>query len=723
MTHLKAIVNLAATTVIDFDIDGELPTRPEFTEKDEMVRWAQNARTDHIFYSGYVGSSDSLRIVDRTNPPIELRAFIADFDADCDALDIENRLNLELEDELMPYAISRTFSGGIRLIWVLDKPVCVNSKKLRTLLLARAKTELKLERLAPGLDHKAWSTTNKYYELGTEWRISGNKLASSYAFNWMFEAARSLTRIEAQGAVLPLEVVENLVQSNYPGRWTGPFTLNARGVRFWDPQADNETAAVIKADGMLCFTGDRAFLSWVDIFGRQAIDRHHQDRISMAVEDVWFDGSKYWKLDTDGQWIDISRQDTLLWLRGAAGLSSEAVFEGEISEDQQALLFAQQYKRIDAAVPLVCRPNGLTHLQGKKLLNISKVMPLEPASHTKGEEEFPWISNFLHAFFANDEQLETFLAWLQRFYRGCVEFSPEPGQAVFIAGPVERGKTLLSTVLVSRLVGGHADASDFLTGATGFSGYALESALWAIDDGVVSSNMEKHSQYSAMLKKVVANSMFLYNEKFKTPAMIPWNGRVIVTCNLDSESLEVLPNIDTNILDKLLIFRVNNNEFHFPANRKELDGIISRELPFFARWLLDWSPSEDVIAASRYGVHAYHDESTLNLARAGSKATMFAELLNLFLAEYFRANEKATYWEGTATQLVRELSIAELLSGPLGKNMTPRNVGKSLVQLQNQGEDVTHTTATVNERSERTWRIPRTFLEAAPAVKTKKGKK
>lgn len=50
------------------------------------------------------------------------------------------------------------------------------------------------------------------------------------------------------------------------------FELGARGVRFWDPLADCPTAAIVRENGMVCFTGAFPFQSWADIFGTDFID-------------------------------------------------------------------------------------------------------------------------------------------------------------------------------------------------------------------------------------------------------------------------------------------------------------------------------------------------------------------------------------------------------------------------------------------------------------------
>ena len=66
----------------------------------------------------------------------------------------------------------------------------------------------------------------------------------------------------------------------------------------------------------------------------------------------------------------------------------------------------------------------------------------------------------------------------------------------------------------------------------------------------------------------------------------------MVTLNDDPQSIGILPEVNFNTSDKLMFFSSLPYEKQWPE-RDELESTIERELPFFARWLLDVYKSPD----------------------------------------------------------------------------------------------------------------------------------
>jgi len=257
-----------------------------------------------------------------------------------------------------------------------------------------------------------------------------------------------------------------------------------------------------------------------------------------------------------------------------------------------------------------------------------------------------------------------------------------PGQASFFAGVPNTGKTLLSTVILSRIFGGHTDASSFLSGDDNFNSHLFQSAVWAVDDIVPLTDHRSHQKFSALIKKMAANRTFSIREKFKVDKTIEWNGRVVVTCNTDPESIRILPDVDLSNRDKINLFRVADRDtFTFP---RDVADIIQMELPFFLRWLLDWTPPDHVLGDSRYGVQTYCEASLFEAARHSSSAYSFLEVLLKFFE-----GQTSNVWTGSATDLLTAmLSDQDGLAGIAAK-YTTRQVGRELSKLASQGYPLT----------------------------------
>lgn len=552
-----------------------------------------------------------------------------------------------------------------------------------------------------GLDTSALKNPCQYSEAGTGWKqISTDVIPAAFINQWAAEASAKYNW-RKEGPVIPLDIIAQEIERQYPGRWIGPFDLGSCGLRFWDPSADNETAAIVRESGMQCFTGPQPFVPWSSILGYAFVRKYEADRIGGSIQDIWFDGRDYWHQLSGGQWAARSKADIILYLKVTQRLSASTPRNANFSEVEQALEDIHQQQYIACAAPLIHRPKGLVYLNGLRVLNTSCMEVMQPADDGTGtpvaldshrrplisdsrhpDDRFPWLKEYFSTLVDPAEQLDYFFAWLQRWYKSALDQHMLPGQASFFAGVPNTGKTLLSTVILSRIFGGHTDASSFLCGEGNFNSHLFGSAVWSVDDVVPLTDRRAHQRFSALIKKMAANRTFSVREKYRVDKLIEWNGRVVVTCNTDPESIRILPDVDLSNRDKINLFRVAERDtFTFPRNVAE---IIQAELPFFLRWLLDWSPPDHVLGDSRHGVQTYCEASLFEAARHSSSAYSFLEvLLNFF------EGQTSDVWTGSATELLSAmLNDQDGLAGIAAK-YTTRQVGRELSKLASQGYALT----------------------------------
>jgi hypothetical protein len=648
-----------------------------------------NPTVDHCFYSGLEGLIQSARIDSKNNPAVFLHWFIADYDGQID----QHMRDTVLDRccDFKPQYLCRTFSGGARLLWKLETPFPLHRNDLTAKFMRHVKKKLKLSKILVGIDAEAFEDPCKYYEAGTNWvHLSGDVIPSSFIMQWAIESTHNYAWNKL-GDPIPIDRVAAEVEKQYPGRWQGEFSIGVRGVRFWDSSADNQTAAVIRESGMQCFTGSQAFIPWSAILGRQFVAQFEADRVGGAVAEVYFDGREYWTSLPNKQWQAYNKSDIALHLKVERGLSAAVPRGSSYSEVDQALHRIQKQQYIACAAPLVHRPKGIVYLNGFRVLNTSSVEMFQPSEDMQVDpsRDFPWLSSYFQTLFDPVEQLDYFYAWLRRWYSSALDGRMLPGQASFFAGVPNTGKTLLSTMILSRIFGGHIDASSFLSGEDNFNSHLFNSAVWAVDDVVPLTDTKTHLRFSALIKKMAANRTFSVREKYRVDKLIEWNGRVVVTCNTDPESIRILPDVDLSNRDKINLFRVADRDaFTFPRN---VADIIQTELPFFLRWLIEWSPPDHVLGDSRYGVQTYCEASLFEAARHSSSAYSFLEVLLKFFE-----GQVSDVWEGSATELLSAmLNDDDGLAGIAAK-YTTRQVGRELSKLSSQGYAVTqgrrHTT-------------------------------
>ncbi len=692
---LHAIKNLASNQTKPCNPWGVKTVAPSKSE------WSR-PDLDHCFYSGFEGLISGMRIDSKNNPAVRLHWIVADYDGRIDQHARDTVLDHCVD--FRPQYISKTISGGARLLWRLEAPFLLHSNDLTIRLMQHVRKKLGLSKIMVGLDTAAFGNPCQYYEAGTDWvQLSGGVIPANFMMQWAVESSNQYDWNKL-GPVIPIETIADEVERQYPGRWTGDFDIGRRGVRFWDSSANNETAAIVRDSGMQCFTGGQAFVPWSAILGRSFVNKFEADRVGGAIEDIWFDGRDYWHRHPDGTWNSLCKNDTGLELKVAKGLRMSKSRNDNFTEIDKALQHIHKYQRITCAAPLIHRPKGIIHLNGLRILNTSTASVCQPAdSDSQGGAgspstlssvaadvgrglpqacQFPWLESYFSTFFDPVEQLDYFYAWLRRWYKSALDNRMLPGQASFFAGVPNTGKTLLSTVILSRIFGGHTDASSFLSGDDNFNSHLFQSAVWAVDDIVPLTDHRSHQKFSALIKKMAANRTFSIREKFKVDKTIEWNGRVVVTCNTDPESIRILPDVDLSNRDKINLFRVADRDtFAFPRNVAE---IIQAELPFFLRWLLDWTPPDHVLGDSRYGVQTYCEASLFEAARHSSSAYSFLEVLLKFFE-----GQTSNVWTGSATDLLTAmLSDQDGLAGIAAK-YTTRQVGRELSKLASQGYPLT----------------------------------
>jgi hypothetical protein len=454
---------------------------------------------------------------------------------------------------------------------------------------------------------------------------------------------------------------------------------------------------------MQCFTGTEPFVSWSSIFGRGFVEKLSSRKLGEILDGIYYDGDAYWYQTPNGKWESHAEREMARHLKVHKTLSADRIDGKTYSQIEEALDAICTNCRISGTAPFIFQPSGVLDFMGERILNISNLKVLAPAEPCEGSNvygtHFPWIGQFLQELFDPWDQVEFLMAWLKRFYCSAREGKLLQGQAVFLAGDTGRGKTFFSNRIVGALVGGHADASQYLMGKTTFNKDLFHKAFWTVDDALPGDNNQDHKAFSTMIKRVTANNMFEFHAKFKDATQVAWSGRVMVTGNLDADSLRILPDLDTSILDKLLLFKAAPRVAHFPE-KHELEDIVRRELPYLAAWLINWQPPQNVIDKDpRYGVAKYHHEFLKLASNDTNDSSTVRELLQKFM------KDEKTDFEGTTVDLLHQLfndaKVKEIL-GNISSNRA-RWMSIQLGKLEAKGDSLIETIGHRNRN--KVWRI------------------
>lgn len=648
--RLFYIKNLRGKDVAEVDpFKDSIPDAPEY-KKDKFRRWSLDPSTDHFWVSSVEGLNPHAR-VDKENPPAKVHGFFVDYDAVAG----DDPMARIKKKGGAPTYFSITPSGQVRLYWAFPEPLPVNEVVCDSFLEA-CHAAVKAPKLFPGYDETS-ARAVQYFAIGTAWEKVGPEFDLAAAQAALFRAWTKVGR-KSVDVDVPLDKVAAEVAKRWPGRWKGKFELEARGPLFWIDDGIDRDGCVVKPDGIVVYS-DRAgtpYLSWRELLGNSFVAEFETTRIADSIANIYYDGKNYYRTD-EGYGLIESKEDVSLILR-SYGFSPKAKKGAALSEVEQAMLHIQRVNRVDGAAPVIFDPNTLViEPSGRKLVNLSRIKPTYPA--TEGDPStWPWLHGFFEQWLDNTpdvhgiEARQYFFAWLSRIILASVDKVPLQGQALILAGPAGRGKTLFGRKILGGACGGFAEAGAYLTGKTHFNRELSMMPIWTVDDGESAVDYKDQRRFTELLKRAVANPTVSAEAKGIDAQTVPWTGRVVLGANMDAHSLSVIPNLDQSNRDKIMAFRISDDApTKFPANTT-LEKIITRELPHFVRWVLDYVPDDErVMGNSRFGVNSYFHPQVEEAARANSPRHQTLELIEIFVKEW-RVGAGRKEWKGTGSELV-----------------------------------------------------------------------
>ena len=298
------------------------------------------------------------------------------------------------------------------------------------------------------------------------------------------------------------------------------------------------------------------------------------------------------------------------------------------------------------------------------------------------------VFNIVESLLAQDpEQLDYFLACLQRCQRLLREGRYEPMQTLVFAGTHDDGKTLLATEIIGPALGDRrADASAFLTGETKFNEELVRSELWLMDDHNETKWYDVRILES-ILKKVSANPDIRAEAK-NVGAITARDLFRVVVCLFNIEGAggsHLLPPLSEDFKDKVQIFRTQRADLPVGPNQfLEIRKLIRGAMPAFLYWLDKvFVPRAEILSGDRYQVKAYHNPGVCAQIDQHSAAMRILPILDRWLRD-----SKKDKWEGSASDLFMDFALDDALF----KTLTPickseHTLGRALADLSRRFPD------------------------------------
>lgn len=359
----------------------------------------------------------------------------------------------------------------------------------------------------------------------------------------------------------------------------------------------------------------------------------------------------YWIAGRDGGWLEINETSLKRHLK-ASGLAADTKRGEVISELEAAINEYQLEQSVAFAGPLSGCYRGIIEQGGQRILVTTspKLIEAKPGS-------FPLLSGILENLL-NDpvcDQRPYLFGWLKTAYQALQLRQRRPGQALVLAGPKNCGKSLLQNLITEILGGRSAKPYRYMAGLSQFNSDLFAAEHLMIEDESGSTDGRDRRKFGSKIKDFTVNDVQSCHAKGRDAISLKPFWRLSISVNDEPENLMVLPPLDENLSDKMMLLRARHAPMPFDENlpdgrAKFWDSLIA-ELPAFISYLTQMElPPE--LKCQRFGVTTYHHPE---LIEAIDDIAPEARLLSLIDAVVFADSPMAAPVITTSEALERDL--------------------------------------------------------------------
>jgi hypothetical protein len=367
----------------EFPVSGETLALP----KDEYKKRWFTPDTRHCLFSLCEGQNGAF-VVSQGNQCSMIHGFAADFDG-VFTPDIIEASKSKAPGRFHPKWWSVSQSGGLHLVWVLDRPIAVAGNAHANELLHVIATKLRVVRWGVGYDPDSEKCT-QVMDIGREWHEfdPNGRVPTEEVIAWdaaLFESKSK--KLVDEVVDVPFDVVSAEIKKR---EWPHPIPeridIGTRCVRFWDASADNSSGAQFTKDGIRVYTPhDGGWVSWKRLLGSEFCEQYTAKSMAPFYEDTWYCHTKdeYWRFFRSDTPVHFEKRTEKVLRRdliAEARLSAKPQKGEEQSELDKALYAITRRNVVDVVAPVIYRPAGKIRVPGiGMVLNTSLLTVVKPA--------------------------------------------------------------------------------------------------------------------------------------------------------------------------------------------------------------------------------------------------------------------------------------------------------------------------------------------------------
>ena len=179
-----------------------------------------------------------------------------------------------------------------------------------------------------------------------------------------------------------------------------------------------------------------------------------------------------------------------------------------------------------------------------------------PSIFTEVSGHAPIISDLFKQAFPEQVQRDIFTGWLAGFYRSVLAGIHHPAPMLCLAGEVNAGKSLLAYIV--KMVGGGRSANPHTawTGSLPWNDNLCAAELLLLDDCQGSTDIRSRMKFASNFKEAIYSGDVDMKKRHCSSMSVRPIWRVMVCCNVNAESLLILPPIGNDMTDKVILLKV-----------------------------------------------------------------------------------------------------------------------------------------------------------------------
>ena len=341
-----------------------------------------------------------------------------------------------------------------------------------------------------------------------------------------------------------------------------------------------------------------------------------------------------------------------------------------LQEARDAIRDAEIDRHVEWSGNLAGHRKGLLHsIDGKPMLVLTS-----PSIPMPAPGPAPVISGMIRQAFPDQVQRDIFLGWLAGGYKAVSAGVHCPAPMLCVAGKPNTGKSLLALIVKLGLGGRSANPHVAWTGALPWNDNLVGAELLLLDDCQGSTDIRSRVNFGSCFKEAIYSAAVELRKRHSSSMDVRPVWRTMICCKDTAESLLVLPPINSDTSDKVILLRIEPVtppvDTSHPEGKLELQRMINAELPQLAGYLSGFIVPEE-LRDSRSGILAWRHPDLVQVIEATKPESRLEELIQ----SAFRA---AHLWN----DLPATLTASEIESRLLDKDSPVRDQIKSLFTWQ-----------------------------------------